>query len=226
VLQTYSSAVVDVGSVIARGRNSSAKFPTVMRGDSLHVSKPRERTVATVIIGLLKRAQAVMAIDARTAAACVERACAMLLAEQHCTASAASSVSAQLGSGGLASFRARAVTAHIETNLGAVVRVADIARVAQLSPSHFTRAFRASFGRSPHAYITQRRLECAMDMMLSTREPLCQIAVVCGFCDQAHFSRHFHRRFGMTPRLWRHQQRKQEHLASAPSAATPDRPPS
>lgn len=112
-------------------------------------------------------------------------------------------VFAELGRGGLASFQARAVTAHIEANLGAAVRVADIAQVAQLSPSHFTRAFKKSFGRSPHAYITQRRLECAMDMMSSTREPLCQIAAVCGFCDQAHFSRQFHRRFGTTPHLWR-----------------------
>ena len=131
-----------------------------------------------------------------------------------------------LGRRGLACLQARAVTAHIEANLGEPVRVADMARVARLSPSRFSNAFRASFGWSPHAYITQRRLECAMEMMLSTHEPLCQIAAACGFCDQAHFSRHFHRRFGMAPRVLRRHLRAQRDPTSASSVATLRCPPS
>jgi AraC family transcriptional regulator len=84
-----------------------------------------------------------------------------------------------------------------------------------LSVTLFTRAFIASFGQSPLAYIVQSRLNRAMEMMLSTREPLSQIAVACGFCDQSHFSRHFHNRFEITPHVRRHQLRGQGDRASA-----------
>jgi AraC family transcriptional regulator len=212
---TYSSAVAGVDKVAAPGGNWSAM--AVTRSDAVQGFRQSEPRVATVIIGLLKRAQDVISIDAQTAAACIERACALVLlvAEQDCTSSAASSISASLAPGGLASLQMGAVTAHIEATLERRVRVADMARIAGLNVTLFTRAFRASFGQSPRAYIVQRRLNRAMEMMLSTREPLSQIAVACGFCDQSHFSRHFHNRFGITPHVWRHQLRGQGDPASA-----------
>jgi AraC family transcriptional regulator len=210
VLPITSSAALDAVDVISRGSNLPAKYPKGMRGDSVQESSTGEPSVATAIIDLLKRAQDVIATDAQTAAACVERAFSLIPADQDPTTNARGPVFGTLGVRVLGSLQVRAVTAHIEANLGQPVRVADIAQVARLSPSWFTRAFRASFGRSPHNYITQRRLACAMEMMLSTRVPLCQIAVACGFCDQAHFSRHFQHRFGMTPRVVRHQLRAQE----------------
>ena len=124
-------------------------------------------------------------------------------------------ISASLAPGGLACLQMGVVTAHIEANLERRVRVADMARIAGLSVTLFTRAFRASFGQSLLAYIVQRRLNRAMEMMLNTREPLSQIAVACGFCDQSHFSRHFHNRFGITPHVWRHHLRQRVSLQSS-----------
>jgi len=72
-----------------------------------------------------------------------------------------------------------------------------------LSPCHFSRVFRDSFGCSPLEYVTRRRMEHAQGLMLSTDAPLSQIALDCGLADQAHFSRLFRRFVGETPRSWR-----------------------
>jgi AraC-like DNA-binding protein len=105
--------------------------------------------------------------------------------------------------GGLAPWQIRKVTAHIEASLDAPIRSSELAAIVRLSPCHFSRVFRNSFGCSPLEYVTRRRMEHAQGLMLSTDAPLCQIALDCGLADQAHFSRLFHRFVGETPRSWR-----------------------
>lgn len=110
---------------------------------------------------------------------------------------------------GLAPWQARKVIDHVLANLGMPIRVEDLAHVAKLSNSHFSRAFRLSFHTSPHAYIVALRVARARALMLESDERMCQIAVACGFADQAHFSRAFHRRVGCAPGLWRRARRGQ-----------------
>jgi transcriptional regulator GlxA family with amidase domain len=105
--------------------------------------------------------------------------------------------------GGLAPWQIRKVAAHIEANLDMPIRSSELAAIARLSPCHFSRVFRDSFGCSPLEYVTRRRVEHAQGLMLSTDAPLCQIALDCGMADQAHFSRLFRRHVGETPRSWR-----------------------
>jgi transcriptional regulator GlxA family with amidase domain len=109
----------------------------------------------------------------------------------------------QATKGGLAPWQIRKVTSHIETNLDVAMRSSELAVIARLSPCHFSRAFRDSFGCSPLEYITHRRVEHAQGLMLATDAPLSQIALDCGFADQAHFSRLFRRIVGESPRSWR-----------------------
>jgi len=45
----------------------------------------------------------------------------------------------------------------------------------------------------------------AQELMLSTNDPLSQIALACGFADQSHLSKQFRRRLGQTPSVWRRQ---------------------
>lgn len=105
--------------------------------------------------------------------------------------------------GGLAPWQIREVTTHIETHLDVPIKSRELAAAAGLSPCHFSRVFRDSFGCSPLEYITRRRVERAQGLMLSADGPLSQIALDCGFADQAHFSRLFRRVVGESPRSWR-----------------------
>jgi AraC-like DNA-binding protein len=105
--------------------------------------------------------------------------------------------------GGLAPWRIRRVSNHIEMNLDTTVRTKDLAALVELSSFHFCRAFRDSFGDSPHAYITRRRVERAQGFMLTTNTSLSQIAIDCGLADQSHFNRLFRRFVGESPGAWR-----------------------
>ena len=115
--------------------------------------------------------------------------------------------------GGLTHWQAKRVFVYIESNIGLDIRVADLAGIVRLSTSHFSRAFRASFGQRPMAYVKALRVRHAQVVMLNTREPLSQVALDCGMCDQAHFTRVFRKIVGTSPSLWRRQ------FQSEPSSA-------
>jgi|HubBroStandDraft_1064217.scaffolds.fasta_scaffold41558_3 AraC family transcriptional regulator len=106
--------------------------------------------------------------------------------------------------GGLAPWQKRAVRKHIDDRLPGPVRVGDLAKLISLSPSYFSRAFRASFGERPHDYIMRTRIERARTLMLTTPLSLSQIALACGLVDQAHLCRCFRQATGTTPGAWRH----------------------
>jgi AraC family transcriptional regulator len=104
---------------------------------------------------------------------------------------------------GLAPWQIRKAKMHIELNLGGKVSTQDLATIAGLSPFHFSRAFRTSFGDSPHRYLLRRRIECSQGLMLSTKDSLAEIALNCGLVDQAHFGKLFRRLVGESPGAWR-----------------------
>ena len=105
--------------------------------------------------------------------------------------------------GSLATWQKRRLTAYIDAHLTKAIRVADLAELLNLSESHFSRAFRCTFGTSAHEYVTRRRVEVAQSLMLGSRDPLCAIALHCGLSDQSHFTRVFRRIVGETPYVWR-----------------------
>ena len=63
------------------------------------------------------------------------------------------------------------------------------------------RQFRRVLGTSPHRYLLMRRLERARQM-IARGESLAGAALETGFADQAHFTRHFKRAYGLTPGRW------------------------
>jgi len=109
--------------------------------------------------------------------------------------------------GGLAAWQVRKLQQYIAGHLADPIRNADLMRLVGLSASHFSRAFKISFGCSPHAYLMQARIAKAKVMMLELDEPLSQVALDCGFSDQAHFSRSFRRSAGAPPYAWRRDHR-------------------
>jgi transcriptional regulator GlxA family with amidase domain len=108
--------------------------------------------------------------------------------------------------GGLAGWQIRRLESYVEENLANPIRIADMALLAQLSPHHFCRAFRASLSETPHAYVVRMRVQRASALLRTTDLSLCQIAAECGFSDQAHFNKLFRKFLGQSPGAWRRMQ--------------------
>jgi len=106
--------------------------------------------------------------------------------------------------GGLSSRRLKLVLEFIEDTLGQPIKLRELAALAGISARHFERAFRQSTGSSPHAYVMNRRLHMARDLLIHQPElPIDQIAVRSGFSSSSHFSSAFRRRTGLTPTEFR-----------------------
>lgn len=101
--------------------------------------------------------------------------------------------------GGLSPTRLRRVLEYIDERVGEEMTLDALARVAGLSVFHFSRVFRQSTGRSPFQYVTEARVRHAKKLLLQPFARIGDIALDCGFCDQAHLTRHFKRVVGMTP---------------------------
>jgi AraC family transcriptional regulator len=86
-------------------------------------------------------------------------------------------------------------------------QVREVAAACQLSPRHFARLFRITFGRSPHTFLVERRVDGLKRLLLSTDVSLADAAVQAGFADQASMSRSFRHVVGASPGAWRMSQR-------------------
>lgn len=93
------------------------------------------------------------------------------------------------------------IAANLDTNLS----MAHLAEACGLSRSHFSRAFRGSTGTSPHQWLTHMRIERAKALLVE-RQSVAEVALDCGFADQAHLARVFARLVGLSPSQWRRAQ--------------------
>ncbi|MFC8194629.1 helix-turn-helix domain-containing protein [Streptomyces sp. NPDC057298] len=81
--------------------------------------------------------------------------------------------------------------------------VPALARIAHVSPAHFTRTFRATFGETPHRYLQRRRVERAMFLLRETGRSVTDICYEVGFGSPGTFSRTFSDIVGRSPRAYR-----------------------
>ncbi|MER7916568.1 MULTISPECIES: AraC family transcriptional regulator [unclassified Streptomyces] len=81
--------------------------------------------------------------------------------------------------------------------------VPALARVAHVSPAHFARTFRATFGETPHRYLQRRRVERAMYLLRESERRVTDIAFEVGFGSPGTFSRTFRDIVGSSPRAYR-----------------------
>ncbi|MBA4386506.1 MAG: hypothetical protein C0404_00915 [Verrucomicrobia bacterium] len=88
---------------------------------------------------------------------------------------------------------------HIERNLAGPLRISDVARIAHLERTYFSRLFNECLGVKPAEYVMRRRLERAKQRLWTTEEPLRAIAESLGFSDAFHLSKSFKRLTGMSP---------------------------
>jgi AraC family transcriptional regulator len=111
------------------------------------------------------------------------------------------------GKGRLLTWQVRKVRDYIDSHITGPVLVADLCALIQRSEAHFSRSFKRTFGESPHAFLVRRRVEMAAQYMLTTEASLSDIALRCGFTDQAHLCKHFRQAAGQTPAAWRREHR-------------------
>jgi AraC family transcriptional regulator len=110
----------------------------------------------------------------------------------------------------LLAWQIRKVLDYIDRQITSRVLVKDLCALVRRSEAHFSRSFRSTFGYSPHAFVVRRRVELAAKYMLQTDMSLSDIALGCGFVDQAHLCKNFRAVTGETPAVWRRAKRAQD----------------
>jgi transcriptional regulator GlxA family with amidase domain len=88
-------------------------------------------------------------------------------------------------------------------NLHEDVSVDDLAARALMSPRTFARRFKAETGTTPHAWITQQRVQHAERLLEQTDEPIERVASLSGFGSATLLRHHFVRQRRTTPQAYR-----------------------
>ena len=91
----------------------------------------------------------------------------------------------------------------IESDLSEDLSLKVLAGAAGLSEYHFLRMFKQSTGLTPHQYVINQRIERAKELLQKTEMNITEIAYLLGFSTPAHFTHHFRRKTGRTPREMR-----------------------
>ena len=88
---------------------------------------------------------------------------------------------------------------YIEACIDTPLPLAELARCAGLSEGHFSRLFRATFKKTPHQFVLNRRIDRAKARLASTSHFIIDLGMTCGFSNPQHFSRVFHTLVGLPP---------------------------
>jgi AraC family transcriptional regulator len=96
----------------------------------------------------------------------------------------------------------RRLADYIQANLTGNICVTELAGLVHMSPSHFARMFKASFGVTPYRFVMQERVEAAKPMLAGTELTASQVALAFGFASQSHFVKVFRQFTGVTPKQY------------------------
>ncbi|HEU4662503.1 MAG TPA: AraC family transcriptional regulator, partial [Dokdonella sp.] len=102
-------------------------------------------------------------------------------------------------------MRLQRVRNYLATNCHLDIDNEGLARMANYSPWHFIRAFRAAYEETPHAFLVRQRLERARRLLRASPLAIAEIALESGFENRSAFSRLFRQRFGTTAGALRRQ---------------------
>lgn len=108
---------------------------------------------------------------------------------------------------GLAPWQKKRATEFVRANFHREVHLAEVAAICSISPSHFARSFRLSFGMPITKWVSQVKLQHAMDLLREAQHSLEAVASSCGFAGQSTFTRWFTKGVGTSPGEWRRSQR-------------------
>ena len=93
----------------------------------------------------------------------------------------------------------------INNNYHRSITLKDIANSVNFSPIYFHNMFTSYVGKTPHAFLLEKRLESAKLYLLTTNMPMNDIVEKCGFSSHSYFDSLFKKAFGITPTEFRNQ---------------------
>lgn len=108
-----------------------------------------------------------------------------------------------ISKGGLAPWQKRRAEELLMNHLAGDLRLERLARECDLSPGHFARAFKTTFGVSVHRWVLEQRIEHGKALLSHTKLPLLDVTERTGFSSQSTFTRAFQQRVGVSPGQWR-----------------------
>lgn len=119
-----------------------------------------------------------------------------------------SDIAGQASANKLSPRQQQALIDFIEVNIDGALSLADLACLLGYGVSRFKTLFKNSFGRTPHAYVLERRVERARMLIDKGSLPLSQIALESGFSHQSHMAAAFRRSLGISPGQLRRPRRR------------------
>lgn len=135
----------------------------------------------------------------RQAEAVVADSLAQALAAQLLSPSTAGAAAQAIASGGLSQRAMNCVVDYMHAHLPDQIALADLAKQVHLSKFHFLRAFKASVGMTPHRYLTELRMQRAVELLASQRHTVSAIASLCGYASVGRFTAVFRQHYGVPP---------------------------
>ena len=99
--------------------------------------------------------------------------------------------------------RLRGVIDYLDASLASEVSLGDLADVAGLSPNYFLSAFKKATGKTPHRFLTEKRVAKACELLRNPQLSIVNVALAVGFSSQSHFTTVFGRFMKTTPASYR-----------------------
>ena len=96
-------------------------------------------------------------------------------------------------------WRMRRIVDYIDAHMGDGIRIAALAELVGLSAGHLHRAFRATTGVTPLAFINERRIQRSLTILATEDVSITELALRVGFVSPSHFTRTFRRITGSNP---------------------------
>lgn len=102
---------------------------------------------------------------------------------------------------------------YIDTNYAQNITLDTLAELTHINKYYLAHSFASCIGQSPISYLSSKRLQASMDLLVNTNHSIAQVASSTGFSSQSYFSQMFKKSVGMTPQQYRKQNAKRNSSA-------------
>lgn len=102
------------------------------------------------------------------------------------------------------SKRLNAAREHIADSFHAQLNLSELAQCSYMSPYHFLRVFKDTYGETPHEFLIRLRVEQAKKMLITENYSVSEVCEKVGYTSLGSFSSLFLKQVGMAPTSYRH----------------------